>query len=215
MNHRLIVSAIVLAMGLIGAGPAEAQFTKDWKSWYGHAHGGFALSQGDLSELADDGWTVGGGATYYPSTWPVGISMGLDYSAFDMTRQAKDYFESNGEVDIWQVTGGVTWSPRSEGSVGFYLNGGIGYYWTEARLTEPGAWCGIVCPPYSWWCYPGCGPGTIVTDSQSTSDFGLNLAAAITFSVGMDSMIYVQAQYNSIQSDASLEMIPLVVGFRW
>jgi hypothetical protein len=33
--------------------------------------------------------------------------------------------------------------------------------------------------------------------------------------VGADSMIYVQAQYNSVQSDATLEFIPLVVGYRW
>jgi len=211
----LIVPIVTITVGLLAASPAEAQFTKDWKSWYGNVHGGFTLTQGDVSQLADDGWTFGGGATYYPADWPVGISMGIDYRAFDMTSQAKDFFESNGDVDVWAFTGGVTWSARSEGSIGFYLNGGVGVYRTEARLTEPGAWCGIVCPPYSWWCYPGCGPGTIITDSQSTTDFGLNLAAAITFSVGMDSMIYIQAQYDSVQSDATLEFIPLVVGFRW
>jgi hypothetical protein len=206
---------IVAVIGLLSATPADAQFTKDWKSWYGHVEGGFGLTEGDVADLADDGWTLGGGATYYPSDWPVGISMGIAYSDYDMTGEAKDYFESNGDVSTWELTGGVTWSPRTEGTVGFYLNGGVGVYRTEARLTEPGAWCGPICPPYSWWCYPGCLPGTIVTDSQSTTDFGLNLAAAITFSVGMDSMIYVQARYNSVQSDATLEFIPLVVGYRW
>jgi hypothetical protein len=206
---------IIAVIGLLSATPADAQFNKDWKSWYGHVQGGFSLTQGDVADLADDGWTIGGGATYYPSDWPVGISMGIGYSDYDLTGEAKDYFESNGDVSTWEATGGVTWSPRLEGSVGFYLNGGVGVYRTEARLTEPGAWCGPICPPYSWWCYPGCLPGTIVTDSQATTDFGLNLAAAITFSVGMDSMIYVQAQYNSVQSDATLEFIPLVVGYRW
>jgi hypothetical protein len=205
----------VAMVGMLAAGSAEAQFTKDWKSWYGHVQGGFSLTQGDVSLLADDGWTLGGGATYYPSTWPVGISMGLEYSDFDMTGEAKDFFESSGDVSVWGVTTGVTWSPRLEGSIGFYVNAGVGGYRTEARLTEPGAWCGTICPPYSWWCFPGCVPGTIVTDSQSTTDFGYNLAAAITFNVGADSMLYLQAQYNSVQSDATLEFIPLVFGYRW
>jgi len=214
LKLRALVPA-VLAVGFLCAAPAEAQFTKDWKNWYGHVEGGFTLTQGDVSQLADDGWSIGGGATYYPSDWLVGISMGLEYMDFGMTGEAKDFFESSGDVNVWAVTGGITWSPRLEGSVGFYINAGVGGYRSEARLTEPGAWCGPICPPYSWWCYPGCVPGTVVTDSQSTTDFGYNLAVAITFQVGMDSMIYVQAQYNSIQAETSLEFVPLVVGFRW
>ena len=58
-------------------------------------------------------------------------------------------------------------------------------------------------------------PGTIVTDSQATGDFGFNLALGLTFAVGTDSMVYVQAQYNSQQAETSLEWVPLVVGFRW
>jgi opacity protein-like surface antigen len=211
----MAIYPVALAIGILVAAPAQAQFTKNWKSWYGHVQGGFSLTQGDVSELADDGWTLGGGATYYPSDWPVGISMGLEYSAFDMSRQAKNFFESDGDVDIWAFTSGITWSPRLEGGVGFYLNGGVGVYRTEARLTEPAAWCGTICPPYSWWCVPGCVPGSIVTDSQSTTDFGYNLAAAMTFALGGESTLYVQAQYNSVQSDATLEFVPLVVGFRW
>ena len=214
MKFKALIPA-VLVVGLLCAAPAEAQFTKDWKDWYGHVEGGFTLTQGDLSLLADDGWTLGGGATYYPDTWLVGISMGLEYHDFDMTREAKDFYESDGDVSVWGVTGGITWSPKLEGSVGFYINAGVGAYRTEARLTESGAWCGTICPPYSWWCYPGCVPGTIVSDSQSTTDFGYNLAVALTFQVGMDNQIYIQAQYNSVQSEATLEFVPLVVGFRW
>ena len=215
MKIRAIIPVAIIVVGMLAASPAEAQFTKDWKSWYGHVQGGYTLAQGDFSDLADDGWTLGGGATFYPDDWPVGISLGIDYSDFGMTREAKDYFESDGDVSTWALTTGVTWSPRLEGSVGFYLNAGVGWYRTEARLTEPGAWCGPICPPYSWWCYPGCVPGTVTTDSQTTSDFGYNLAVGLTFAVGMDSMVYVQAQYNSQQSEVALEFVPLVVGFRW
>ncbi len=79
---------VITVIGLLSAVPADAQFTKDWKSWYGHVQGGFSLTQGDVAELAGDGWTIGGGATYYPADWPVGISMGLEYSGYDLTRQA-------------------------------------------------------------------------------------------------------------------------------
>ena len=142
--------------------------------------------------------------------------MQLDYNDFGMSNELKEFFESSGgDFDIWALTTGVTWSPRLEGSIGFYINVGIGGYYLKARLTEPGVWCGPICPPYSWWCYPGCVPGSVVTDSQSTTEFGYNLAAAITFQVGMGSQIYVQAQYNSVETKQSLTYVPLVVGYRW
>lgn len=215
MKLKHIIPAIAI-IGLLSAAPADAQFTKDWKNWYGNFHGGWSLAQSDFSDVVKDGWTLGGGATYFPDDWLFGISLGLDYSDHDIKREVLDAFESSGgDVSIWALTTGLTWSPRLEGSLGFYINGGVGAYRLEGRLTEPGVVCGPICPPWSWWCYPGCAPGTIVTDRISTTKFGYNLAVGLTFQVGMGSNIYVQAQYDRVETDVSTDYVPLVVGYRW
>ena len=114
MRIKALIPVLVIVVGLLAASPVEAQFTKDWKDWYGHIQGGYTLGMGDYSDLADDGWTLGGDVTYYPADWPVGISMGIDHYDFDMTGDAKNFFESDGEISTWGFTGGVTWSPRLE-----------------------------------------------------------------------------------------------------
>ena len=74
---------------------------------------------------------------------------------------------------------------------------------------------GIVCPPWSPWCYPGCTPGTIITDSVSSTDIGYNLGLAITFEVGDGSMIYLEARYTRIETEDATEILPINIGYRW
>jgi opacity protein-like surface antigen len=211
---RIVPAAAVLC--LLTVAPAEAQFTKNWKDWYGNVHGGWNLPQGDAGKVANDGWIVGGGATYYPDDWALGLSLGLDYMDSNIKRDVLDEFEaSGGYVTVWGLTAGLTWSPKLEGSVGFYLNGGLGGYRVEGKLTEPGVVCGPICPPYAWWCVPGCLPGTIVTDSTSTTELGYNLGLGLTFQVGLGSQIYVEASYHRIETDVVTEMIPIVIGYRF
>jgi len=210
------VLPFVVVMAVFSAVPADAQYTKNWKDWYGEVSGGFTMTQGDASDVIDNGWNLRGGATYYPDDWVFGVKLGLEYNDFDITREVLDAFESSGGyADIWGVTGGLTWSPRLEGGIGFGLSAGVGGYHLTGRLTEPGVACGPICPPWSWWCYPGCLPGTIVTNSVSTTKFGYNLGLEITFEVGQGSMIYVEARYTRIETDTATELFPISVGYRW
>jgi opacity protein-like surface antigen len=134
----------------------------------------------------------------------------------DIKREILDEFEaSGGDVNVWALTTGLTWSPRLDDGFGFYVNAGIGGYRVEGQLKEPGVVCGPICPPWSWWCYPGCVPGTVITDSTSTTKFGYNLGVGFGFEVGQGSMIYLEAKYHRIETDVATEMIPIVVGYRW
>jgi opacity protein-like surface antigen len=211
---RLILVAALAA--IIPAATADAQFEKDWKEWYGHVFGGYSMPQGDMSDVAKEGWTLGGGFAYYPNDWLVGLTGEIAWSDHGIQREILDAFESSGgDVTIWSLTGGVVWSPRLDGSFGFTLSAGVGPYRTEGRLTEPGVVCGPVCPPYSWWCFPGCGPGTIVTDRATSTDIGYNLGIGFSFEVGLGSEIYFEAKYHRIETDVAAEYIPINIGYRW
>ncbi len=216
MKLKSLLMMMVLGSLLMAPATADAQFTESWKDWYGHVAMGYSLMQGDAGDIADDGWNFSGGATYYPSDWAVGISMDLAFEQHDLKREVLDAFESSGgDLDISSLTVGLTWSPRLKGSVGFYVNGGIGAYYVKGRLTEPGVVCGPVCPPYSWWCYPGCFPGDLTTDSRSTTKIGYNIGIGVTFPVGQSSMIYVEAKYHTIETEVSTNYLPILVGYRW
>jgi len=216
MKIKVLSLVVILSAFLLVPATADAQFSESWKDWYGHVAMGYSLMQGDAADVAKDGWNFSGGATLYPSDWPVGISLGLDFEQHDLKREVLDAFESSGgNLDITALTVGLTWSPRTKGSVGFYVNGGIGAYYLKGRLTEPGVICGPICPPYSWWCYPGCVPGDITTDSISTTKIGYNLGIGVTFPVGRSSMIYVEAKYHTVQTDVSTDYFPILVGYRW
>jgi opacity protein-like surface antigen len=213
VKRVLFITAVI---ALLCVPSADAQFAKSWKDWYGHFQGGYNAVNGDAADVVKDGWTIGGGATYYPDDWAFGISLGLDYMENDIERAILDEFEaSGGDVDVWALTTGLTWSPRMDGAFGFYINAGIGGYRLEGKLKEPGVVCGPICPPWSWWCYPGCAPGTVITDSVSTTKFGYNLGVGIGFEVGQGSMIYLEAKYHRIETDTATTMIPVVVGYRW
>ena len=166
MKIKSLVVVIALISFSFLPSTADAQFNQSWKDWYGHVAMGTSLMLGDAGDVLDDGWNFSGGATYYPDDWAFGVSLGLDFENHDIKRHILDEFEaSGGDMDIFAMTVGLTWSPRLDGPVGFYLNGGVGGYYLDGRLTEPGVVCGPVCPPYSWWCYPGCYPGSITTAS--------------------------------------------------
>jgi len=195
---------------------ANAQFTGTFKDWYGHIAAGYSTAQGDMADIADDGWNFSGGATYYPQEWLVGISMGLDFEQFDLSREVLDAFDAtDGDLDIRAFTTGLTWSPRLKGPVGFYINGGIGAYYLKGRLKEPAVLCGPVCPPYSWWCYPGCYPGDVTTDSISETKFGYNIGVGITLRTGQTSTVYLEVKYNRIETEVVTEYMPVLLGFRW
>lgn len=218
MRFRRLV-LIVLAVGLLPLATAQAQFDKDYKSWYPHIAVGYNVPLGDFDDLAKDGWEINGGATYKPAEWPLGIIIDLAYNDWNMEREFLDRAEaSGGDATAWSLTGGGVWAPTSGGKVGFYLAGAIGAYRLKAQLTEPGTGCGICCDPF-WpgWCWTCCGGVTVVTDQVTTTELGGSLAAGLTFQVSsMGSTVYLECKYNYVNTDREpVQYVPITVGYRW
>jgi len=212
------VATVVAAMFFcMMAVDAEAQGRRVWKEWYGHFQGGWSMPMGDASDVAKDGWTLEGGATYRPDGGALGLWGSLGFMDHDMTREVLEYFESSGgDLTVWYLTTGVSYEFELSPSFGIGVSAGIGGYNVEGRLIEPGRICGPICDPWYWWiCVPGCVPGDVVTDSESTTKFGYNVGVEFAFDVGVTTQVYVQAKYHVINTKESTELLPISIGVRF
>ena len=216
MKLKILLPIVILGAFILAPSTADAQFKKTWKSWYGHVQGGYSMVQGDLDNVLKDGWNISGGATYKPKDWLLGVTMELGYNDFNMTSEALDFFESSGgDASITSLTIGGIWAPNLNGKIGFSLQAGIGGYYVRGQLTEPAYVCGPICNPYYWWCWWGCTPGSVITDSVSSTEFGYNLGAAITFELENDSVIYLEAKYHWVDTQTTAKFMPISIGYRW
>ena len=216
MNLKRILPLAVILGLLVVPTTAEAQYSKPWKDWYVHVAGSYVLTEGDMSRAFNNGWGLSGGATYRPDNWFLGITGELGYNDFGMTSEARDFFESSGgSGSTWSLTTGLLWAPKLSGKFGFNLQAGVGGYYVQAKLTEPAYVCGPVCPPYSWWCWWGCTPGNVITDSASSTNFGYYIGAALTWELDNDSIVYLEAKYHTIDTEVKTTYIPISIGYRW
>lgn len=226
---RRLIPLLICALVFLPVTQAGGRPDKDWKEWFGHISGGYSAGMGTFGDLVDDSFIFNGGATLWPDTWPVGMNLDLAYSQYDFSdetlRAINDIIDmdpiSNGDItggdtDIWSVGVNAMWGPDTSGSVGFYLIGGIGVEFVEAKLTTQGL---VYYPPICgwWWCVPGgVGPGTLIKASESTTEFGYNVGIGLTFELSSGSQFFIEAKYKSIDTQIdSIETLPIVVGWRW
>ena len=73
-----------------------------------------ADGDGSADDFVDDGWGLGGGVIYRPAELPLGILIDAGWSSFDLDRSAlREIDIDNGDVTIWNLSGGGIWSTRS------------------------------------------------------------------------------------------------------
>jgi opacity protein-like surface antigen len=213
-------SVAILLLGSVHAGRPD----KDWKSWFGHVAGGYSAPTDTASMFLDGGFNLNGGATYWPEEWPVGIDLELGYNDWSVKREVLDdladaaMFDDplSGDVTVWTLTADAMWGPPPGGGVNVYLAGGVGVYYELAEITTPTTTMGIICDPWWWWCVPGVISGNSVIGDESSTNFGYNVGAGVTFEVGLGSQVYIEAKYHRYERDnESTDYIPIVIGYRW
>jgi len=225
--RALLCGALLLLT--VSVATAQPRPDKEYKNWFGHFSGSWVMPQSTAGDVLDDGWKLSGGATYWPEHWPVGLVFDLGYSDMDISsdaiRRINNAIENaggegkinSGDYDDWSVSVNATWSPSDNGA-GFYIIGGVGVDFVEGRIKQTGlVYYPPVCDPWFWWCYPGgVGPGSIVVGKRSSTEFGVNLGIGWAFRVGLDSQLFIEARYYTIDtSPKSTEMLPITIGYRW
>jgi opacity protein-like surface antigen len=230
--RRLSVSFfLVLLLIFSASASAGARPDKDWKNWFGHFNLGYSFPTASFGDLVDEDWSLSGGATYWPESWPVGLSLELGWTEYDFKSSAIQALNdaigqdpnngglvSGGDVEDWSFSVNALWGPDTSGPVGVYLLGGVGADYLKGRLTDNGlVYYPPICDPWYWWCIPGgVGPGTVIRSSESTTEFSWSAGVGLTFEVGTGSQLYLEARYDGIETDrTTTETIPIVLGYRW
>ena len=229
MIRRLVIS-LACTLLLISSGSTRASRPdKDWKSWFGNLSLGYASVDGDGGgESFDDDFYLEGGATLWPETSPVGLSLNASYSEFDAKASAIDMINdaldadgqgrpiTGGDASVWGLTADGVWGTRGDRKAGFYVAAGVGMYYYKTQLETLGI---ISYPPVCgwYWCVPGgAGVGTVATTADSDWEWGWNVGVGMTFAVGSSgSQIFLEAKYHEIDTDRPAEILPISIGYRW
>lgn len=227
-----LVSAFILFATAATSASAGGRPDGSSRSWFGQIGTGWAFPTGDSGDFLDDDWTVGGGAMFWPSDWPVGITLDVNYAEFDLSSKAVneindiiDQDPSNqgqitgGSVENWQFALNGIWSLGPQTDSGLYLTGGISWNRLTGQVTDTGlVYYPPICNPwYWWWCVPGgVGPGTFIKGKQETDEFGWNIGAGYSWDTGGGGKVFVEARYQQVQvGRENLDYIPLTIGYRW
>ena len=188
-----------------------------------HVDGGGTITQRSSENYFDNGWNVGAGFTWYPTSHlPLGIRVDGTYNEFKarglLLQQASETFMTpvdNGTQKIW---GGDTdleldlhFSPYVRG----YLLAGGGWYRQQTTFRQTDYTPGYGC---NWW---GCGPGYyrntgIVARYNTDWHFARNAGLGLEFAMGPIASFFVEARYMRIDpNDAKSDFLPIRAGLRF
>lgn len=231
MTQVSLRAGAVCAALLLTTSAAQAGGRPDYdsRSWFGHLDLGMIEPQSRTADILDSDWTLSGGATFWPSDWPVGLMFDVGYTDLDLTASAINALNDaasqdpnttgyidDGDVRTLQLTVNAIWGP-GESSQGVYFTGGLGYYHLKAKVSEVGlVYYPPFCDPWFWWCYPGgIGSANIIRGEESTGEIGYNLGIGYSFDVGVSQM-FIELSYHEIPT-ANTEMtyMPITFGWRW
>jgi hypothetical protein len=212
----LLASLPMLAL----ASPAPAQLDRP-RAWTGNLAAGYSTPQGIAGELCTAGFTFLGGATYTPRHLAIlGAWVEAGYNGYDVNEATLDTIGvGNGDLRIWSVTGGLRLGTRTRGRTDFYFTLGGGWYQWEVDLLNPSEF--VLAPGCSpWWDFcqgPAVLPASEIVGSVTTIDVGVNGGFGLTFALRSGRQIYTEVKYHYVKLDGKepIEMVPLVVGYRW
>jgi opacity protein-like surface antigen len=188
-----------------------------------HMDTGYAATTGQISDLLDGGWTIGGGFSWQPDfSSPLALRTDLNYSYFSATRQliginqaiTQTPIDSGfGEIIDFAVDGEYR-MPLSPYLTGF-LDAGIGVAHRHIALTQTVPIAGYFCDYWFGYCAYGFYPGDVVVASDSTTEFAWNAGLGLDFALGGGESFFVEARFTRMQTSRPTDFVPIRVGVRF
>jgi hypothetical protein len=188
-----------------------------------HIDGGSTITQQSSEDYFKNGWNVGAGFTWYPTSHlPLGIRVDGTYNEFRarnlLLQQASQTFMTPVDNATQKIWGGDTdleldlhFSPHVRG----YLLAGGGWYRQQTTFRQHDYTPGFGC---NWW---GCGPGYyrstgIVARNNTDWHFARNAGFGLEFAMGPIASFFVEARYMRIDpNDSKSDFLPIRAGLRF
>lgn len=188
-----------------------------------HVDGGSTLTQNANDTLLDNGWNVGLGLSWFPSSHlPLGIRVDGTYNEFDarpaLLNQATATYGArvdNGTHKMWGGDVDLELDLHLSSHVRAYLLAGGGWYRQQDTFRQVNFYPGYIC---DWW---GCGPGyygvgTIVARNNTDWRFAKNAGFGLEFAMSPMTSFFVEARYMRLNpNDAKSDYLPIRVGLRF
>jgi opacity protein-like surface antigen len=188
-----------------------------------HIDGGSTLTQNANDTLLDNGWNVGLGLSWFPSSHlPLGIRVDGTYNEFDarpalLNQAAATYGTdvNNGTRKMWGGDVDLELDLHLSANVRAYLLAGGGWYKQQDTFRQINFYPGYIC---DWW---GCGPGyygvsTIVARNNTDWRFAKNAGFGLEFAMGPKTSFFVEARYMRLNpNDAKSDYLPIRAGLRF
>jgi opacity protein-like surface antigen len=231
---KTLVGAPVAVLLLALAVPAMAQYGgPGWPSeatsfqyhpFRFHFDGGGTITQRTSATELDNGWNVGAGLTWYPSSQlPLGLRLDGSYNHFSartpLLSQAAAFYQTpvdNGTVRMWGGDVDLEIDFRLGARVRGYLVAGGGWYKQQITYRQEQLVGGYLC---DWWgdCYPGyIGVDSIVARKTTQWHFARNVGFGLEFALGGRASFFVDARYMRLDpNDRKSDFLPIRAGLRF
>lgn len=222
LTASILGSCLLMTDAHAGGRPADPS-----RDWWMTLSGGVGTP---TDNTVDTGWTIGGGAMYWPEKWKVGLVFDLNYTDFTFSRETLDTINdiidddpdnrgsiTGGDLSNLQLSVNGIWGP-GRSSNGLYFTAGISANYMEAEVTQTGlVYYPPFCDPwYWWWCVPGgIGIGDFTAGKESDTHFGYN--AGVGWNIDTPTgQLYFEAKYQVIDTgDSSAGYVPITFGIRF
>jgi Outer membrane protein beta-barrel domain len=189
-----------------------------------HVDGGATITQRQSENYFDNGWNVGAGFTWYPtSQLPLGLRVDGTYNEFGLRHQllqeASETFMTQVDRGTQKMWGGDTdleldlhLSPYMHA----YLLAGGGWYRQQTTYRDSSFNSGYGCNFF------GCGSGffrnnDIVAREETGWHFAPNAGFGLEFAIGPRASFFAEARYMRVGPNENLkwDYIPIKVGLRF
>jgi opacity protein-like surface antigen len=241
--RKLVVTAFVGI--LIAAAPVSAQDYKPVDFNFGF---GWAFPQTEFKDSFNTGWNGTFGVTFNINE-NLGVGAEYMYNYMSGPERVIDVFptpnslvgtsgliESNHQMHVGSFNL-VYKMQATDSPVGGYVLGGPGVYHRTVQLTTPTVGYTTICDPYWYVCYPGLVSVDQIIGDRSSTDFGMDLGAGVTF--GREAKFYIETRYHYVWGkeitpsasqlpagaststtcasgcSTNASYYPLTLGFRW
>jgi opacity protein-like surface antigen len=188
-----------------------------------HIDGGGTITQRSNSQLLDNGWNVGAGLSWFPTSHlPLGIRVDGTYMEFTgrqaLLKQAAATYGTRVDSATQKVWGGdvdLELDAHFNPYVRMYLVGGGGWYRQQFTYRQRNYYLGLLC---DWW---GCGPGyygvnTVVARNTSAWHFAENAGLGFEFAMSPWTSFFVEARYMRVNpKNGTSDYLPIRAGLRF